>query len=220
MKPYTYLIGWSALNKWYYGVRYAKGCVPEDLWVKYFTSSQLVAAFRASNGEPDVVEVRRVFYTPAAAMDWEDRVLRRTDAVRSPQWINGSNGGKTFNASSPITRAKVAEANRGKRRSDEAKAKMSEAAKHRPPQNNETRKRRSASLLGSVWTEESKAKMRKPKSDDTRRRMSEAAKRRTPEHTAAIKAAHQNRSPEYREKLRQAALRQWAHKYDITETSS
>ena len=36
--PYTYLIGWSNLNKFYYGVRYGKGCHPSDLWVKYFGS--------------------------------------------------------------------------------------------------------------------------------------------------------------------------------------
>lgn len=29
--PYTYLIGWPNLNKWYYGVRYAKNCQPIDL---------------------------------------------------------------------------------------------------------------------------------------------------------------------------------------------
>jgi hypothetical protein len=40
--PYTYLIGWSHLNKWYYGRRTAKGCHPSELWVKYFTSSKSV----------------------------------------------------------------------------------------------------------------------------------------------------------------------------------
>lgn len=29
-QPYTYLIGWSKLNKWYYGVRYSKKCK----WIK------------------------------------------------------------------------------------------------------------------------------------------------------------------------------------------
>jgi len=59
--PYTYLIGWSTLNKWYYGVRYSKRCNPNDLWVKYFTSSKLVKQFRNKFGEPDVVEVRKIF---------------------------------------------------------------------------------------------------------------------------------------------------------------
>lgn len=43
---YTYLIGWSEYDIWYYGVRYAKGCNPADLWVKYFTSSKFVREFR------------------------------------------------------------------------------------------------------------------------------------------------------------------------------
>lgn len=29
---YTYLIGWSSHNKFYYGVRYAKGSNPNELW--------------------------------------------------------------------------------------------------------------------------------------------------------------------------------------------
>jgi len=38
--PYTYLIGWSNLNTWYYGRRTSKNCHPSDLWQKYFTSSK------------------------------------------------------------------------------------------------------------------------------------------------------------------------------------
>jgi len=30
---YTYLIGWSKLKKYYYGVRFAKKSNPKDLWV-------------------------------------------------------------------------------------------------------------------------------------------------------------------------------------------
>ena len=41
MKAYTYLIGWPDHNKWYYGVRYAKGSDPADLWNPYTTSSNL-----------------------------------------------------------------------------------------------------------------------------------------------------------------------------------
>lgn len=37
--PYTYLIGWSKHNIWYYGKRTAKNCHPNDFWVTYFTSS-------------------------------------------------------------------------------------------------------------------------------------------------------------------------------------
>lgn len=49
--PYTYLIGWSKLNKWYYGSRTAKNCHPSELWIKYFTSSKFVKEFRRLYGE-------------------------------------------------------------------------------------------------------------------------------------------------------------------------
>lgn len=42
MIPYTYLLGWPEIDKWYYGVRYAKKCHPSDLWVTYKTSSRHV----------------------------------------------------------------------------------------------------------------------------------------------------------------------------------
>lgn len=63
MTPYTYLIGWSNLNKYYYGVRYKKDCEPNDLWVLYFTSSQEVQEYRAIYGDPDVIQVRKTFKT-------------------------------------------------------------------------------------------------------------------------------------------------------------
>ena len=63
--PYTYLIGWSHLNTYYYGVRFANNnkdiANPDELWVTYFTSSKYVSEFRELNGEPDIVEVRKTF---------------------------------------------------------------------------------------------------------------------------------------------------------------
>lgn len=51
--PYTYIIGWPSLNKWYYGVRYAKNCQPDDLWKSYWTSSRHVSAFRLLHGHSE-----------------------------------------------------------------------------------------------------------------------------------------------------------------------
>ena len=65
--PYTYVIGWSTLGKWYYGCRYAKKCDPAELWVSYHTSSKYVKEMRKNFGEPDIVEVRRIFLTAAIA---------------------------------------------------------------------------------------------------------------------------------------------------------
>ena len=70
------------------GVRYARGCHPDDLWTKYFTSSYHVAVQRWLYGEPDVIEVRKVFQTKESAQDWEHRVLRRTNAIKDQRWLN------------------------------------------------------------------------------------------------------------------------------------
>jgi hypothetical protein len=93
MLPYTYLIGWSHLNLYYYGVRYAKNCHPCDLWKKYKTSSVYVKNIYQQYGDPDIIEIRKTFSTPAQAMAWEYRVLKRLNVVENNIWIN-----KTDNA--------------------------------------------------------------------------------------------------------------------------
>jgi hypothetical protein len=98
---YTYLIGWSEHNKWYYGVRYAKKSNPTDLWKKYFTSSKYVKDFRAEFGEPEVIQVRKKFSSDESALMWEYKVLRRINAVKSNMWLNRGNGGKEFKNTKP-----------------------------------------------------------------------------------------------------------------------
>ena len=58
---YTYRIKWSKNNISYYGVRYAKNCHPNDLWVTYFTSSKFVKIQREKCGEPDTIQIRKTF---------------------------------------------------------------------------------------------------------------------------------------------------------------
>lgn len=95
--PYTYLIGWRELNKWYYGVKFAKNCHPDQFWVSYHTSSQDIKVLREQFGEPDVVEIRKVFETRRNtdtsddARLWEHKVLRRIRAVKKKEWINKGN---------------------------------------------------------------------------------------------------------------------------------
>jgi hypothetical protein len=86
--PYTYLIRWSTHNKWYYGVRFGKGCNPADLWTTYFTSSKRVKLFRELNGEPDIIQVRKIFKTPKEALLWEEKVLKRCKVVYDNKWHN------------------------------------------------------------------------------------------------------------------------------------
>lgn len=86
--PYTYLIGWSKLTVYYYGVRYSKNCHPSDLFVRYFTSSRRVHALLKEHGRPDIVQVRRTFSDSEAARKWEHTVLRRLNARKSEIFLN------------------------------------------------------------------------------------------------------------------------------------
>jgi hypothetical protein len=89
-QPYTYLIGWSTQQKYYYGVRYAIDCNPTDLWAKYFTSSPTVKAMRLIYGEPDVRQIRKIFTDKQAARLWETKVLRRMKVIRREEFLNNN----------------------------------------------------------------------------------------------------------------------------------
>ena len=88
--PYTYLIGWSDLNKFYYGVRYAKNCHPDELWKSYFTSSKHVKDFRKKYGDPDIVQIRKTFDNSESSRIWESKVLRRVKAKNKKYFLNAT----------------------------------------------------------------------------------------------------------------------------------
>ena len=160
-QPYTYLIGWSNHNKWYYGVRYAQNCNPQDLWKTYFTSSKHVKKFREEYGEPDVIQVRKFFDSKEAAVLWEEKVLRKMNVRDDEKWINKNdcsappvmkgkdhplyNVGHSENA-----KRKISEKNKGKlkgrKKSKEHRSKISEGLKN---QSEDLRKKRSERSLGS-----------------------------------------------------------------------
>lgn len=148
--PYTYYIAWSNINKHYYGVRYAKGCMPTDLWVSYFTSSKEVKKYRDTYGEPDVIEVRKIFKDAYSAKRWESKVLRRLHVLKSDAWLNANISGEQFiiEKHSEETKRKMS-ANNASRR-PEARAALSERQKG---SNN--------SFYGRKHSEATKNKMRK-----------------------------------------------------------
>lgn len=90
-KYYTYLIGWSTLNKWYYGVRYSKKSNPDELWKTYFTSSEYVKQFRKEYGEPDVIQIRKTFSNAVKARVFEHKVLKRLNVITEDKWLNKTN---------------------------------------------------------------------------------------------------------------------------------
>lgn len=88
MKPYTYLIGWPELDRWYYGVRYAGDCDPSDFWNPYKTSSRSVKSFIQEHGDPSVKLIRKTFDNQECARLWENRVLKRMKVVNDDKWLN------------------------------------------------------------------------------------------------------------------------------------
>lgn len=86
--PYTYLIGWSKLDLWYYGARWASNCHPDDLFITYFTSSKQVKKIRNKHGDPDIIQIRKTFETAYEARNWESKVLQRMKVIRNPKWLN------------------------------------------------------------------------------------------------------------------------------------
>lgn len=88
---YTYLIGWSKYNKFYYGVRFSKKSDPSELWVSYYTSSKHVKSFAKLNGDPDIIEIRKIFKEVNKARLWEEKVLRRMKVIEKDNWINKTN---------------------------------------------------------------------------------------------------------------------------------
>jgi hypothetical protein len=141
---YTYLIGWSEFNKWYYGVRFAKNSMPNDLWVTYFTSSKEVKKFREEHGEPDIISIRKIFDNPTSARLWENKVLKRIDAKNSPKWLNKTDniapGNGAYYHTSEI-RKKKSLSHIGLKHTEETKKKIGHAHKGVPKDSLRGRKR-------------------------------------------------------------------------------
>ncbi|WP_343545695.1 hypothetical protein [Sphingomonas paucimobilis] len=111
--PFIYLIGWTELNAWYVGCRYAAKCSPSDLWTTYFTSSKVVSEIRDSFGEPDVVEIIATGDTQRIpAVEREAIILGELHTA--DRWLNRG----TWKAipTTPATRAKLKEQGRARYR--------------------------------------------------------------------------------------------------------
>lgn len=167
--PYTYLIGWSSLNLYYYGVRFARNCHPDEFWSSYFTSSKYVQKARQQYGDPDIIQIRKTFTDQQSARDWEHKVLRRMKVTESNVWLNRSYG------KSPPGGGML-----GINHSEEAKQKISKGMSGRVF-STAHKDNLSASLSGRKLSESHIAKMKnsltgRKASDEHRRKISEAIK--------------------------------------------
>lgn len=86
--PCTYFIKWTKLNKWYYGVRHAKGCHPSEFWQKYFTSSKYVKELLKEFGNPDIIQIRKTFEDAKKAILWERTVLTKMQVLHRDDSLN------------------------------------------------------------------------------------------------------------------------------------
>lgn len=195
--PYTYLVGWTNLNKYYYGVRtashnttrclYETGCHPDDLWVTYFTSSEHVKKFREEHGEPDVIQIRRTFNDAESAKKWEHKVLRRMKVVSNEQFINENVGGTPIDywqgkQLSEEHRKRISASRLGYSPTQETRDKIRETLTGRKA-SEEHKRNMSNSLKGIRRSEEFKEKVRKTlsgltKSEEHRKNLSNALKGR------------------------------------------
>lgn len=94
--PYTYIIGWSKQEIYYYGVQFGKSANPENLWKTYFTSSRNVKRFVKNYGDPDIIEIRKTFSSPSKAREWETKVIQRMGLVENKKWLNKTDNTSKF----------------------------------------------------------------------------------------------------------------------------
>jgi hypothetical protein len=109
---YTYLIGWSKEDIWYYGVRYAKKSKPEDLFTTYFTSSKYVWECVKKYGLPDIIQIRKLFVKTKKALLWEQKVLRRMKVLGHTRWLNKNISGAIFFDEEIREKCRIAKMNR------------------------------------------------------------------------------------------------------------
>ena len=169
---FTYLIGWSHQDVWYYGYSTRN---ESDLWNSYFTSSKYVALFRKENGEPDVIRVHKQFGTKQEANLFETKFLKRVGAVKSDRWLNKHDtesfrGPCMFSESSRKKMSEAAKKRTGRVVSEETRRKISEAqkGKKKGPQSEETKRKKSLANSGKTISEDHKAAISKANSGRVR----------------------------------------------------
>lgn len=108
---YTYLLKHIPTNTFYYGVRFAENCNPEEFWKSYFTSSKRkIPELREQYGDDSFeFEIRKTFECKHKAIDWESKVLRRMRVLQKPElWLNRTDNKAILNEVHPNTKGRPA----------------------------------------------------------------------------------------------------------------
>lgn len=160
-------------------MRYAHGCCPADLFVKYFTSSKEIRSIIAFEGTQSFqYQIRKICRTREQALKWENTVLRRMKVLTDTRFFNKTNNfaiaprygidNHMFGKVSPTkgiprtleVKLKISKTQTGKIRSSETRQKMSKSKQGqiRGPLSNEHKSKISAAKIGIPKSAESKAK--------------------------------------------------------------
>lgn len=199
--PYTYLIGWTKHNKFYYGVRYAKDCHPDELWQSYHTSSKHVQRFREKHGEPDIIQVRKTFKDAKSACLWENKVLKRINAKDDRRFLNATDNHAISTEYSSVSwkslteeqrkkRAKYASKNLSEKQRKERSRKAGLASAKKMTEEQKKERQKSSIEASKMWwsqkTDEEKSSHSRLGGIAAAKKMTEEQKRKRSERTKQV----------------------------------
>lgn len=97
--PFTYILKFKLTNQYYYGVRWARGCSPSELWNTYFSSSVHIKNLIKKYGKDSFqAKVSRTFSNKDEAIKHERRFLEKVKASTNGAFINKRNNMPDFSA--------------------------------------------------------------------------------------------------------------------------
>jgi len=98
--PFTYKLVFKPTKQYYYGVRWAKGCSPNDFWITYFTSSKHIKKLINEYGKNSFeFKVTKTFSNKIDAGNWETAVLERVKTNKNSKFINKTNNMPVYDSS-------------------------------------------------------------------------------------------------------------------------
>ena len=87
--PFFYILTHISDGKRYAGSKTRIGCLPSDLWTKYFSSSKIVKNIIKIEGKDSfIVEVRKIFTNSKQCLLYESKFLTKIKAANNPMWYN------------------------------------------------------------------------------------------------------------------------------------